>query len=107
MEELIAMMLLGALGSGFDPKAEVHKVNILKPDIEKFAKVAQERQAEFQKKAKELARQKAETEANNAKMIFDTYLKAGFTQEQALELLKVNLADNTNAEKKGTGENNG
>ena len=113
MEELIAMMLLGAMGSGLDPKTTTRCASDpekFKADLEKFKKDAEAKRKEYQEHAKERMLEYAKRDAEFTRMVYESYLKAGFTEDQALELVKVNLADSKNIKvdiKKGTGENNG
>jgi hypothetical protein len=113
MEELIAMMLLGAMGSGLDPKTTTRGASDpekFKADLEKFKKDAEAKRKEYQEHAKERMLEYAKRDAEFTRMVYESYLKAGFTADQALELVKVNLADSKNIKvdiKKGTGENNG
>ena len=113
MEELIAMMLLGAMGSGLDHKTTTRGASDpekFKADLEKFKKDAEAKRKEYQEHAKERMLEYAKRDAEFTRMVYESYLKAGFTEDQALELVKVNLADSKNIKvdiKKGTGENNG
>lgn len=113
MEELIALMLLGAMGSGLDPKTTTKGASDpekFKVDLEKFKKVAEDRRKEYQDQAKKRMLEYAKRDAEFTRAVYESYLKAGFTEDQALELVKVNLAENKNVKvdiKKGTGEENG
>lgn len=58
----------------------------LAPDTEKFKAQAEAKQDEARKSAHEFFQRDAERRARNARTLYEAYMNAGFSEEQAFEL---------------------
>lgn len=63
------------------------------PDFEKFKAEAEAKRKQYQEQAQERTAAYAERDAKLTRMIYEAYIKVGFTEQQSFELTKAEVAN--------------
>ena len=91
MDEIKALNILlssGILGSLLDTNG------VKPPNIEKFKAEAEAKRAEARKNATDFMLRDTDRQAKAAKVLYDAFIAAGFSDIQAFELTKTTLENN-------------
>lgn len=91
MDEMKALNILlssGILGSLLDTNG------VKPPNIEKFKSEAEAKRAEARKNATDFMLRDTDRQAKAAKVLYDAFIAAGFSDTQAFELTKTTLENN-------------
>lgn len=83
LKALEALFKLGIFGSLLDPE------KMKTPDMDKFKAQAEAKRDEARKNAHDFMLRNAERQAKSAKALYDAFVKVGFSEAQAFDLLKA------------------